>query len=127
MATQQGFVGESIDRIQNAMESAQSEIQKFQKDVEKRRKKFEKRAEKEMKRIQKDIRKSDAVKRATQLQKDVATQIETSVETLLGGLQIASRRDVAKLDRKLNKINRKLNALDKALSEPEAPAIAAAK
>ena len=47
MAQQTGFVADSIDRIQNAVESAQSELEKFQKDIEKRRKKFEKRAEKE--------------------------------------------------------------------------------
>ena len=44
---------------------------------------------------------------------------------LLGGLQIASRRDVAKLDKKLNKISRKLNALDKAMTEPNGAAVAA--
>lgn len=120
-----GFVADSIDRIQNAVEQAQSEIQKFQKDLEKRRKRFEKRAEKEMKRLQKDFQKSPAVKRASQLQKDISTQLESSFDAVLGGLQIASRRDVAKLDRKLNKINRKLNALDKAMGEPSGTAAAA--
>ena len=126
MAQQQtGFVADSIDRIQNAVESAQSELEKFQKDIEKRRKKFEKRAEKEMKRIQKDFRNSEPVKRVEAFQKDVTSQIESGVDAVLGNLQIASRRDVAKIDKKLNKISRKLNALDKAMTPPAKTAAAA--
>ena len=125
MAQQTGFVADSIDRIQNAVESAQSELEKFQKDIEKRRKKFEKRAEKEMKRLQKDFRNSEPVKRVEAFQKDVTTQIESGVDAVLGNLQIASRRDVAKIDKKLNKISRKLNALDKAMSAPAGTAAAA--
>lgn len=125
MSANTGFVSDSIDRIQSAVQSAQSEIDKFQKDVEKRRKKFEKRAQKEMKRIQKDFQNSPPVKRATALQKDVSAQIEAGLDTMLGNLQIASRRDVAKIDKKLNKINRKLNDLDKAVSTPSRKAAAA--
>lgn len=121
-----GIVASSIDRIQNAVESAQTEFEKFQKDLEKRRKRFEKRATKEFKRIQTDIRANPAVQRAEQLQKDVSTQIETGLDNLLGGLQIASRRDLVRLDKKLNKINKKLTALDKALSSnPNGAAVAA--
>ena len=120
-----GFVAESIDRIQNAVESAQSELDKFQKDVEKRRKKFEKRAQKEMKRLRKDFRASPPIKRAAEFQKDFATQIESGFDSVLGNLQIASRRDVAKIDKKLSKISRKLNALDKAITTPAATSAAA--
>lgn len=120
-----GFVADSIDRIQSAVESAQSELDKFQKDMEKRRKQFEKRAQKEMKRIQKDFQTSTPIKRATEIQKDVTSQIESSVDAVLGNLQIASRRDVAKIDKKLNKISRKLSALDKAMSPPSGTAAAA--
>ena len=119
------IVSDGIDRIQNAVESAQTEISKFQKDLDKRRKQVEKRATKEMKRIQKDIRTNPTVLRAEKLQKDVTTQLESTFDSLLGGLQIASRSDVAKLDKKLTKITRKLNALDKAMSAPNGTATAA--
>jgi len=125
MSASTGFVADSIDRIQNAMESAQSEIDKFQKDVEKRRKRFEKRAQKEMKRIQKNFQDSTPVKRAAEIQKDVAAQIEAGLDLVLGNLQIASRRDVEKIDKKLNKISRKLNDLDKAIGTPSRGAAAA--
>lgn len=124
-AQSNNIVSDGIDRIQSAMESAQSEIEKFQKDIDKRRKRLEKRASKEMKRIQKDIRTNPTVKRANKLQKEVTSQIETSLDSLLGGLQIASRRDVAKLDKKLNKISRKLTALDKSMGTPDGKAVAA--
>jgi vacuolar-type H+-ATPase subunit H len=127
-----GFIGESIDRVQNAYQSAEGEIQKFQDDLQERRQNLEKRAQKELKKLAKEIRKNSVVQRAEEIQKDVSEQIQTGLGTVLGNLRIASQSDVQKIDKKLNKLNRKLNALDKALSSagkatPSHPATAVAE
>jgi len=115
------IVGDGIDRIQSAFENAQTEIERVQSDLQSRRKKFEKRAEKEFKRISKQIRKNETVKRAVAFQQDLGAQVEAGLDSVLGNLQIASRRDLDKLDKKLNKISRKLTALDKVLTDRETP------
>ena len=53
------------------------------------------------------------MKRAQSAANDASKQIEQRVDDVLGMLQVASRRDVARLDRKLNQINRKLRDLEK--------------
>jgi chromosome segregation ATPase len=139
MAQQTNVIEESYDRLQEAVESVTDEIGALQKRFDKRRKSFErdtrkrvsavqrdlkkndlyKRAEslrkqttKRIEGFQKDLRKTPVVKRAEKLRKDANKRFESTVDDLLSTLQIASRSDVRKLDRKLTQINRKLSAID---------------
>ena len=132
MAQQTSIIEDGFDRIQEAVESVNEEIQSMQKRFTKQRSSFEKdarkrvqklrrelrksdfvkRAEKFQKNVEKDVRKSDAFKNAQKFQRSANQRIENTVDGVLGALQIASRSDVKKLDRKLGQINRKLKELE---------------
>ena len=74
---------------------------------------MEKDTQKRVKRFRTELKKSSLVKRAESFQKDATRQIENAFESVLGGMQIATRADVAKIDRKLNALSKKLRELEK--------------
>jgi len=125
--TQTSLVEQSVDRVQDALRNLDKEFQRFQKQVKTRRRTLEKRIETQRKSIEKQARKqikavrgSDVVKRAETLSSDLAEQLESGVETMLGALQIASKSDLERIDRKLNRLSRKLKELEKAEEEVRA-------
>jgi len=152
MATQRAnIVEDGIDRIQSAFESVEDEFEKvqkrvdrgrkdfekrvrasrkdldkgtkkFQKRVEDRRRDFEKETEKRVKSFQKELRKYSLYRQLEDLAEDASKRVETGIESLLGGMQIATRADVQRLDKKLNSINRKLKALEKDQTPASKPA-----
>jgi hypothetical protein len=105
---------EGIDRVETVFESLEKEYKRLQKRAEKRRKDFEKRAEREIKRVQTEIRKNPVVKRVEAIRSDARKTVEGQVEQLLGGLRIATRADVQKLDRKITLLNKKLREISDA-------------
>ena len=122
------FLDQSMDKMQSAWKSVEEEVQKVQKQIEVTGTSLNQRAEKLIKQFQKDFRTYPGVQRAESLGEDLKKEVETrltwvseqmdsSLVSVLGGLQIASRTEIDKLDRKLNRINRRLKALDKAISE----------
>ena len=132
MSDRTNLVEESMERVQSAYQSVETEIQKLQKQFEKQRVEFTKRTEKEVRRIGKELRTNSYLKpyvdRAQTLRSDVTKQLETrskafekrvesGVATLLDSLNLASRSEVAKLDKKLKRVTKKLNALDKSFTE----------
>lgn len=133
MTATNNFIDEGLDRVQSAWKSVEQEVQKVQKQIEHRGQKFNKRAEKQFNQFQKDLRTYPGVKRAEALSEDIKSEIdqrlnwmndrvEAGLQSLLGGLQIASQGELDKLDRKLNRISRRLKAIDKAINEKDAPA-----
>ena len=152
MATQKAnIVEDGIDRVQSAFESVEDEFEKvqkrvdrgrkdfekrvrssrkdidkgtkkFQKRLEERREKFEKQAEKRVKSVQKELRKYSLYRLLEELADDATKRVESGIDSLLGGLQIATRADIQRLDKKLNSINRKLKALDKESTPANEPA-----
>ncbi|MDJ0864586.1 MAG: hypothetical protein QNK03_00660 [Myxococcota bacterium] len=114
MAQQANAIQDGIDQVRKTVRGVEREFKKIQKRVETRRKAFEKRANREMKRIQKEFQKQPLVKRAETLRKDATKQWEKSVDQLVDALPVATKREVAKIDRKLNSINRKLRELERA-------------
>ena len=52
------------------------------------------------------------MKRAETLGKDVQSQIESGLESVLSIFQIASKADIRRVDRKLNRISKKLKELE---------------
>jgi uncharacterized protein YukE len=121
----QSFIDEGIDRFQSMFRTVEDEIQKIQNQIQDGRDRVEHETQARVKRIQRDLRKSPIVKRAESiradatkqiegLEKRVGQQIDSGVDQFLGALRIASRQDVAKLDKKLGQVSRALKRLEKA-------------
>jgi len=137
MSNRTTFVDESKERVQSAFHNVENEIQKLQKQIEDQRADLTKRTEKQLKKIRKDLRANKTIRpyvdRVDNLRSDVSKQLETrskafekrskafekriesGFETLLGSLNLASRSEVERLDKKLKRVTKKLNALDKTL------------
>jgi cell fate (sporulation/competence/biofilm development) regulator YmcA (YheA/YmcA/DUF963 family) len=116
MATQANIVQEGVDRVREAVSSIETDLDKVQKRAEKeirsRRKRFEKTTEKQVKRLQTRFSKNPFVKRAQSAYDDAAKQFEKNVDSFLGAINIASSRDIRRVDRKLNQIAKKLRELE---------------
>ena len=127
MTQQNTLIEDSFDRIQSAVKSVEDEVLKAQKRFEDRSTKFGKTANKRIEGLRKELRKYPALKQAEKFGKDLGKQfqvtgqevekrVESGIDTVLESLQIASRSEIGKLDKKLNRINRRLSALDKSLN-----------
>jgi len=125
MAEQPNLVQDGVDRFNAAFESLGDEVERLQREFQSRRKsfekqltdgrkKFEKQTRKQVTRIESEFRKNPLVKRAEELRSDVAKQIEDGAGRLLGALQIASKNDLQRVDRKLNQLTRKLKEIERA-------------
>jgi len=127
MAQQANFVQEGVDRLREAVSSiegdiehAQDRVQKefkarrksIEKQVTSSRKNFEKKTQKQVKRLRNELRKNTYVKRAQGVVDDATKQFEQGVDKVLEVLNVASKRDLSRIDRKLNQINRKLRDLE---------------
>jgi hypothetical protein len=107
----------AVESIEREFERLQKELRSRSRDLEKRiekgRRQLETRGRKQVKSLLSDVRKSPAYKRARSLRKDAEKQIESGVENVLGLFQIASKRDLARIDRKIQTLNKKLSSLEK--------------
>ncbi len=123
MAEPETLSEERESRINEAVQFFDDEFQRIQKELSTRRKSFEKefaskrktvekRTRKELKRIQSELKKNPIVKRADAVRKDVTKQVETRVDTLLERMQIASRSDMQRINKKLTTLNRRLKAIE---------------
>lgn len=128
-------LGAAVDRIEQELSSLQKQlrsqgrslekrIEKGRRDLASRRRKLETRGRKQVKSLLADVRKSAAYKRARTLtrdaekrfgsvRKDAEKRLESGVESVLDVLQIASKSDVQRIDRKLRSLNRKLDDIEK--------------
>jgi TolA-binding protein len=136
MAQQTSFVQDSVDRIQsattNARDRVEEEVQKVQKELTARRKKVEKqlssrrkkveqKTRKQVKQLRSDIEKNPVVKELTRLRGEASKRVESTVDTVLGALQIASQSDLKKIDRKLSRISKRLKEIEESGKPGEAP------
>ena len=94
------FVQESTDSFTDAYESIRKEARNLQKRVKKQTRK-----------PLRQLRRNGLVKRAQNLESDAREQIAGGVETVLGYLQIASKSDLQRIDRRLEEIERRLGEL----------------
>ena len=120
---QANLIQDGIDRVQSAFQSLDKEYRRLQKTADKRRKEFEKRAEKQLRRFQSELRKSPIVKRAEGVRAKVdeargeaRQKLTDRLESVLGAMQIATRTEIEKLDRKLALLNKKVRELEKPAS-----------
>ena len=140
------IVQDGVDAFRNAFESIEDEVERVQKQLRARRKSVEKQLnasrkdfEKRTRKLRSEIQKSspaeqletwrkDATKRIEKLEKskpakqvetwrkDATKQFEQGVGNVLSTLQIASKTDVQRIDRKISQLNRKLKEMERAKS-----------
>ena len=103
------FVDDEFQRVQKELSARRKSLEK---EFASKRKTVEKRTRKELKRIQTELKKNPIVKRADAVRKDVTKQVETRVDSLLGMMQVASRSDVQRINRKLTTLNKRLKAIE---------------
>ena len=124
MTEQTSFVNEGMDRVTSVFRTLDGELRRVQKQLQSRRKSFEKQlasgrkdierqTRKQVKRLQTELRKSPLIKRAQSLRGEATEQIDTAVDRVLGALQIATKNDLDRIDRKLTVLTRKLKELDR--------------
>ncbi len=95
------FLQQSTDSFTNAYESIREEVRKLQKRVEKQ-------TRTPLRRLRRNV----LVKRTQKLGSDARKQIAGGVETVLGYLQIASKSDLERIERKLEQIDLKLQGAE---------------
>ena len=109
-------INEAVQFFDDEFQRVQKELSTRRKSLEKefasKRKTVEKRTRKELKRIQSELKKNPIVKRADAVRKDVTKQVETRVDSILGLMQVASRSDVQRINKKLTTLNRRLKAIE---------------
>ena len=103
------FFDDEFQRIQKELSARRKSLEK---EFASKRKTVEKRTRKELKRIQSELKKNPIVKRADAVRKDVTKQVETRVDSLLGLMQVASRSDVQRINKKLTTLTRRLKAIE---------------
>ena len=114
-----------VDRFDTARERIDEEVQRVQKELKSRRKRIEKQfasgrksiekqTRKQVKQIEADLKQNSIVQQLERARDEAGRQIETVFETVLGALQIASKGDVKRIDRKLTKLNKKLKDIERA-------------
>jgi hypothetical protein len=114
MSEQVSLVQEGVDRLNEAFQSIDDEFQRVQKQLTNRRKKAEKSTRKQLNRFQSELKSTPIYKRAESFRKDTTKQIESGVDSLLGLLQIASKGDLQRINRKLTTLGRRLKEIEKA-------------
>ncbi len=110
-------------RINEAVQFFDDEFQRVQKELSARRKSFEKefatkrktvekRTRKELKRFQSELKQNPILKRADAVRKDVTKQVEARMDALLRLMQVASKSDVQRINKKLTTLSRRLKAIE---------------
>lgn len=121
-----GNIAPELQRVQRELRARRKKIEKRletgRKDIEKRlasqRKEIEKRFETQRKQIEKrtqklrsELEKNPTLKRLETIRKDATKQFEQSVSTVLNRLQIASKSDLDRIDRKISAINKQMKEM----------------
>lgn len=109
----QSVVEDGIARVRAAVGSVDREWKQVQKRAAQRRRSLEREAEKRIERLAAQLQRSPLVERAQALRESAQQQIEAGVETVLGALQIASKSDLQRIDRKLSQLVKKLREMEK--------------
>jgi len=113
MAQSTSLVQDGLDRVRSAVKSVDKELQRVQKRVAAQRKHIEKRTSHHVGKTLAQLRENPLVQRAGSLRSEATQRLESSVEGLLAALQIASKSDLEKVDRKLSQLTRKLKEIEK--------------
>ena len=124
MAEQTSLVRDGIDRVSSAFERIPEELQRVQREIQKRRRSFErqlaggrrdleKRTRRQVQRLRTEIGRIPLGRRVDQLRSGAEKALERGVDTFLGVLQIASKSDLERIDKKLGQVSRKLKEMER--------------
>ena len=119
------FVEEGRERISAARSRIDAEVtrarrelsarrRRLERTIEKNRRNLEKQARRQVKGIQDELRGNPVVQRLEELSEQATRRLEDAIGSVLSALQIASRSDVRKLDRKLSKLGKRLEEIEHA-------------
>lgn len=95
------------DRMESVGESLGQTYREIDRQISTRRKAIEKRARKQLKGVRKRV-----PKQVRHLQRDGTQWIQKQLGGVLALFQLASKSDLARIERRLTEINRKLGKLD---------------
>jgi hypothetical protein len=130
MSEQASIVQEGIDRFRDAFGNLEDELERVQKQIRTRRRKLEKQLdanrsaiekrissgrrdlERRTRRIREEVRKNPAFQRLEGIRKDATRRYEEGVESVLALLQIASKGDLQRIDRKISQLAKKLKEME---------------
>ena len=116
MAQSANAVEEGIERFRTAVDDFRRDLEgrgkKLEKRFQRRRRELEKRARKRVEEISAELRDWPVVERAEDLWGRATDRIEDGVTQVFERLPVATKRDVARVDRKLAQLSRKLRALE---------------
>jgi hypothetical protein len=130
MSEQASIVQEGIDRFRDAFGNLEDELERVQKQIRSRRRKLEKQLdanrsaiekrissgrkdlEKRTRRLREEVRKNRTFQRLEGIRRDATRRYEEGVESFLALLQIASRGDLERIDRKISQLARKLKEME---------------
>jgi hypothetical protein len=124
MAEQTSFVREGFGRVSSAFERLDEEFQRVQREIQKRRKTFERqlasgrrdierRTRRQVQRLRTELRRLPLARRVERLRAGAERAFDRGVDTFLGALQIASKNDLERIDRKLGQMSRKLKEIER--------------
>ena len=113
MAQSTSLVREGLDRVRSVVKSVDKELQRAQKRLATQRRQLERRTQQQLGKTLARLRENALVQRAESLRSGATQRLEAGVGGVLAALQIASRSDVEKLDRKLSQLTRKLKEIEK--------------
>lgn len=109
----QSVVEDGLARVRAAVGSMDREWKQVQKRATQRRRAIEKELEKRLGRLSAQLQDNPLVERAHALRESAQQQLGAGVESVLGALQIASKSDLDRIDRKLSQLVKKLKELEK--------------
>jgi hypothetical protein len=113
MAQEANLVQEGVDRLSDAFHSLDHEFQRAQRRLNTRRKTIEKRTRKELNRFQTEAKKHPLVKRADSLVSEASKQLESGVGSFMKILQIPTRSEIARINKRLSALSRRLKEIEK--------------
>ena len=113
MAHRNSLMQDGLERVRSAVTSLDREWKQVNQRVTRRRHALERQTQQQVTRLVSQIQRNPWVKRAQTLADDAQRQIEARVGTVLGTLQIASKGDLERIDRRLAQLSRKLKEIEK--------------
>ena len=107
----------TVDNIEREFEKLQKQVRSRGRELEKRfsseRRRLESRGRKQLDSVLSELRKNRLAKQARSFRKDATRQLEAGMDGVLGLLQIASKTDIDRVDRKIRRLTKKLDAIVK--------------
>ncbi|MFQ5512801.1 MAG: hypothetical protein ACE5FG_00070 [Myxococcota bacterium] len=100
-----------FDRFNEALRNLDEQLHELRERFDDRRKRVEGEVRKRAERIQTDLRKSTVYKRAEEARRGLEDRVERARTQVFDAFGLATKADIARLNRKLTTISKKLSEL----------------